>query len=172
MEEELRVEIVNAARETAIATLKNPAVNYASKTFKNARDEIAQLVPTGVVEKAKTQLSSAGASAEEAAESIPAGTVGAAKDRLAGMNAYSRGKSIRGGYVQTDQGKKLMSVATGIATAAAEVAAARFGGGSRRDSAASVTSSRHSVRTLREEGPSSVSIEIVDEGGEEEQPKK
>lgn len=158
MEEELRVEIINAARDTALATLKNPAVNYASKTFKNAREEVSQLVPSGVVEKAKTQLSS-GAAAEEAAEAIPTGTVGAAKDRLAGMNMYSRSKSVRGGYEQTDQGKRLMSVATGIATAAAEVAAARFG--SRRPSVTSVRSKQ------TDDGPTSVHIEIVEpEDGE------
>jgi hypothetical protein len=166
MEEELRVEIINAARETALATLKNPAVNYASKTFRNAREEVSQLVPAGAVEKAKTQLTGVAAT-EEATETIPTGTVGAAKDRLAAMNMYSRGKSIRGGYEQTDQGKRLMSVATGIATAAAEVAAARFGEGSRRESSRrqSTTESVRSTGTTKavaDEGPTSVHIEIVE----------
>jgi hypothetical protein len=163
MEEELRVEIINAARDTALATLKNPAVNYASKTFRNAREEVSQLVPAGAVEKAKTRLSRVPAS-DEAAETIPTGTVGAAKDRLAGLNMYSRGKSIRGGYEQTDNGKRLMSVATGIATAAAEVAAARFGGGtSRRQSTTESVRSVGSTRTRPiDDGPTSVQIEIVE----------
>ena len=171
MEEELRVEIINAARETALATLKNPAVNYASKTFKNAREEVSQLVPTGVVEKAKTQLSGA-AGSEEAAETIPTGSVGAAKDRLAGLNMYSRGKSIRGGYEQTENGRRLMSVATGIATAAAEVAAARFGGrrestsshreSSRRQSTTESVRSVSSAKPVHDDGPTSVHIEIVE----------
>ncbi len=58
MEEQLREEILQAARDAAIQALKNPTVPYQNKVqfFNNARDEAVTVIPQGVLEKTKEKL--------------------------------------------------------------------------------------------------------------------
>jgi hypothetical protein len=58
MEDKLRQEILEVAREAALSALKNPAIPYAAKilSYRNSREEVIQTVPQGIVEKTKEKL--------------------------------------------------------------------------------------------------------------------
>lgn len=58
MEEQLREEILQAARDAAVQALKNPSLSYQNKVqfFNSARDEAAKVIPQGVLEKTKEKL--------------------------------------------------------------------------------------------------------------------
>jgi hypothetical protein len=121
MEEELRHEIIRSAKETALAAMRNPTVNYAVKTFKNPQEEINRVVKTGTVERVKEKFT-------PSTSGIPEGAVQSAKESFFQTNIQSRLNETGGGYTVTDRGsKKYISVASGIALAAAQIAAAKYG---------------------------------------------
>lgn len=61
MEEQLRQELQQSARDAAIDALKNPAIPYQNKVqfFNSARDEAVTVIPQGKLEKTKEQLQKA-----------------------------------------------------------------------------------------------------------------
>jgi hypothetical protein len=126
MEERLRHEIMSSAKEVALATMRVPLVNQsnASRSFATGSQDAVNMVRAGTVAKNRERFGAPPAAA--ATTSVPAGIVEAAREKLLNTGMASRLDAVGGGYTIERGSKKFVTVASGIAQAAAQVAAARF----------------------------------------------